>query len=961
MSLPRLSAVLLCAVPLLFLPLSGLAQDQAGAAKKEATKADATKTDSAKTDAAKTDAARTDAARGAVAKTDTATERKDDPWVLERLFSRRGFMGPSATGMAFSHDGKHAAYLWKPYADRLDGNDLWLLDVATGKSEKVTSLDMMAKFQASARAAKEAKEKRAAGGAAAASAGGEGQGRGGEGRFGGRRRTEGQGEQRQQDGEKKDDQKKDEQKKEEEQDDAAAAAARGGRYAGISSFVWSPREHELLFISEGDIYRWKLGMKAPIRLTLTRNAESGLQYLPDGSGFLYMRDGALMRWRFGRDREEQLDPRLAASAPPTGFGEGRGQGRRQREEQRDQQQQQQDGAEGQTAEGMTGFRLSPDGKRLVLMSRKRLPAESKDAQGRKVNIASYRDRFMTVREVPREVTEDPTPNYETNLYLYEIGDPFQENGVLSPVFTFKSVTPRDQIGMPDWSGDSKRVAFMTYQHNGREVQIHEAVVADKPEKDKAAAAKLLTKFQHNGGPTTPGMIQPRYLDDHKRLCFLTEQSGFRHLHLLDPAYEAMEQLTSGRYEVYPIGMSKDRACCWFAATKEHPSCRDIYRYRFADRTLMRVTKECGSYDNVVVSPDERTLLASYVCFGQPRELHLVDLSGAQKAVTSSHPETAKALTAEKPEFFTYLNRHGQEIHGYLFKPEGWKKTDKRPLLIYVYGGPLGTSKNVVQGSYQSDGYHFAAYMAKKHGYLTCTIDPRGMSGYGAVFEKANYEQVGKPQVEDLTDGVKHLIANYGVDPKRVGIHGWSFGGFQTQMCMYTAPDVFAVGMAGAGPTEWENYNSWYSSGTIGPKDLGKFSLLPLAKNLKGKLLLVHGMEDSNVLYQDTVRVYRELLKAGKATNVELFLDPTGGHGLGGDVDRLQKAKKYEDFLLRTLGRYEQPQLAEKKADDKPAADAAKATSQHQEDRIRLLQKQVDQLLAETKKAGGGERKQKDKE
>ena len=124
--------------------------------------------------------------------------------------------------------------------------------------------------------------------------------------------------------------------------------------------------------------------------------------------------------------------------------------------------------------------------------------------------------------------------------------------------------------------------------------------------------------------------------------------------------------------------------------------------------------------------------------------------------------------------------------------------------------------------------------------------------------------------------------------------------------MYTAPDVFKVGIAGAGPTEWENYNSWYSTGTIGKSregktDLAKYSLLPLAKNLKGRLLLVHGMEDPNVLYQDTVRVYRELLKADKETLVELFLDPTGGHGLGGDVTTLRRYRKYEEFLVRELG------------------------------------------------------------
>ncbi len=206
-------------------------------------------------------------------------------------------------------------------------------------------------------------------------------------------------------------------------------------------------------------------------------------------------------------------------------------------------------------------------------------------------------------------------------------------------------------------------------------------------------------------------------------------------------------------------------------------------------------------------------------------------------------------------------------------------------------------------------------MTEVHGYVTATIDPRGASGYGAVFEKANFEQVGKPQTEDLVDGARWLVEHHGVDEKRMSLHGWSFGGFQTQMVLYTEPDVFAVGIAGAGPTEWHNHNSWYSTGTIGANEKGetsleKYSLLPLAKNLEGKLLLVHGMEDSNVLYQDTVRVYRELLKADKEVNVELFLDPTGGHGLGGDVKTIGRYRKYEDFLLRHLGKGEPAEVEE---------------------------------------------------
>ena len=178
------------------------------------------------------------------------------------------------------------------------------------------------------------------------------------------------------------------------------------------------------------------------------------------------------------------------------------------------------------------------------------------------------------------------------------------------------------------------------------------------------------------------------------------------------------------------------------------------------------------------------------------------------------------------------------------------------------------------------------------------------------------------------------------------------------MCLYTEPDVFACGMAGAGPTEWENYNSWYSMATIGPSregktDLEKFSLLPLAKNLKAKLLLAHGMEDSNVLYQDTVRVYRELLKAGKEALVELFLDPTGGHGMGGDVKRINRFRKYEEFLVRNLGEGK-PAVAEAEEAEAEAPAEAEADSEEAVEK-------TEESTGEEDKTGDEEKKDIDKE
>jgi dipeptidyl aminopeptidase/acylaminoacyl peptidase len=773
---------------------------------------------------------------------------KKDELTLELLFKQKGGMfGPSASGMAFSHDGKYAAYLYKNYAERRQGNDLWLWETATGKSTRITSIAIMAKYQASSRKAKDAPPGSVGGGGKGFGKGGKGGGKG-----------------------KKDDKdgKKDDKKDNKDGED------KGARYSGVSLFTWSPNASELLFTSEGDIYRWKVGDKEPERLTMTRTPAQNVKYLPDGKGFTYLRNRELLRVKFGSHLLEQIDPKLPAS------------------------------------EIMVRYRISPDGKRLAFITQKGDPLKK---DGKKVNIASYRERFMKVNEVPRLVSDDPQPATELFVYLYDLGERMIENGAVSPIFSHKYTGPRDLLSSTEWSPDSRQVTFAVFEQASKQVKVLLAEVAAQP-KDakkkstaKAKPARVVHKFLHHGGPFTPAMIQPHFLADNRHLVLLTEQSGFRHLHVLDPLYETIDQATFGKFEVYPLALSKDHKSFYVAATKEHPSCTDLYQVILAERKMVRLTKECGTYENAVVSPDGKTILANYERFGSPRELVSINaVDGQQKALTDSHPEKVKKLASVRPEFFVYKNRHGHDIHGFLFKPKDWSKEDKRPLLIYVYGGPLGTRKQVAEGSYNAASYFFARYMAEKHGYVTCTIDPRGGSGYGSAFEKANYEQPGKPQVEDLVDGTRFLVKNYGVDPKKIAIHGWSFGGFQTQMCLYTEPDVFAAGIAGAGPTEWENYNSWYSTGAIGPSrlgqpDLSKFSLLPMAKNLKSKLLLVHGMEDSNVLYQDTVRVYRELLKAGKETLVELFLDPTGGHGLGGDIDTLKRYRKYEEFLVRCLG------------------------------------------------------------
>ncbi|MBI1915917.1 MAG: DPP IV N-terminal domain-containing protein, partial [Planctomycetes bacterium] len=435
------------------------------------------------------------------------------------------------------------------------------------------------------------------------------------------------------------------------------ASARGvtdktGRYSGVSSFTWSPTAHELLFTSEGDIYRWKVGDSMPARLTMTRAPEFAVQYLHDGRGYTCLREGSLLRVEFGSHLVEQIDPKL-----PDG-------------------------------ERLGSYKISPDGKHLAFTTQKGRGPLGGD---RKVSIASYRDRFMKVNEVSRHVSEDPLPAVEVKVYLHDLSEPMIENGTLSAVLTHKYTGPRDVLTGIDWSLDSRKIAFALFQQSSAEVQVLIAEIgaekkaevvrkgvegfwdkllmgasgAEKKEtakREPAKPAKVVHRFTHTGGPNTPMMMQPRFLDDSRRLVLVTEQTGFRQLHILDPLYECIEQVTSGRYEVYPISMAKDRKSFYVAATKEHPSRRDVYRVDLVNRKMERLTAGKGVYEEAAVSPDGKTLLANFSRFGSPSETVSVTTEcGCQETLTNSHPQTAWRLTTVRPDFFTYPNRHGHDI------------------------------------------------------------------------------------------------------------------------------------------------------------------------------------------------------------------------------------------------------------------------------------------------------------
>ncbi|MEC8494815.1 MAG: DPP IV N-terminal domain-containing protein, partial [Planctomycetota bacterium] len=352
-----------------------------------------------------------------------------------------------------------------------------------------------------------------------------------------------------------------------------------------------------------------------VRLTRTRTAEREVQYLPDGSGYTSLVDGALVRVRFGDHLVDQLDPEL-----PGGLT-------------------------------MRSYALSPDGKRIVFVASS---GSIYRGGSRTVDIATYRDRFMKVRTVPRTVSDDPVAKVESAVFLHELPTGDSEVGRLIKVYERTSSGPRDVLQLPDWAPDSSSVTFSVFDQATSQVHILEAdFEKDEPEEDSGSEdtesadeegaespadekaeedelpgtgeleereARIVHRFLHTGGPNTPRMIEPRYLADSRRIALITEQTGFRHVHVLDPVYETLVPMTHGRYEVYPLGMNEARTHMFMEATKEDSACLDIYSLEFDSGELARLTERRGVHSSAAVSDDGAHVLAIHAAFGSPREL-----------------------------------------------------------------------------------------------------------------------------------------------------------------------------------------------------------------------------------------------------------------------------------------------------------------------------------------------------
>jgi dipeptidyl aminopeptidase/acylaminoacyl peptidase len=408
-----------------------------------------------------------------------------------------------------------------------------------------------------------------------------------------------------------------------------------------------------------------------------------------------------------------------------------------------------------------------------------------------------------------------------------------------------------------------------------------------------------------------GASNVEFLPDNKRIWFLSERDGWMHLYTLDASSESATavQLTSGKWEVSAAEVARDGRKFYLTTSEEHPGERHVYTLPLEGGARTKVTAMAGA-NQVEISPDESTLGLVFSYSNKPPEVFLMPNAAGAPAVqvTATPIEAWRSFKWIDPKVLTFKARDGADVYARLFTPEmiGAKRDSTRPGVVFVHGAGYLQNAHKYWSTYFRE-YMFHNLLAAR-GYVVLDVDYRASAGYGRDWRTAIYRFMGGKDLEDIVDGAKYLTAVEKVDPKRIGVYGGSYGGFITLMAMFTTPDVFAAGAALRPVTDWAHYNHGYTSNILNSPQTDaeayrKSSPIYFAEGLKGALLICHGMVDTNVHFQDSVRLAQRLIELRKE-NWELAVYPVENHGFTEETswaDEYKRILKLFDETLKNRG------------------------------------------------------------
>ncbi|MBF7092286.1 S9 family peptidase [Flavobacterium sp. ALJ2] len=402
-----------------------------------------------------------------------------------------------------------------------------------------------------------------------------------------------------------------------------------------------------------------------------------------------------------------------------------------------------------------------------------------------------------------------------------------------------------------------------------------------------------------------------YIDVTDNLTFLkdnsfiwtSEKDGFNHIYLYDKTGKLKNQVTKGNWEVTSYyGFDEKTKTVFYQSTENGSINRDIYRIALDGKNKVRLSKNVGT-SKATFSPNFQYYINTFSSASQPTTFTLNEAkAGKELQVIENNEALASSLKAYNlatKEFLVLKTAKGNELNAWILKPKDFDPAKKYPVFMFQYSGP--GSQQVANQWNNSNDYWFE--MLTQQGYIVACVDGRGTGFKGAEFKKVTQLQLGKYEVEDQIDAAK-VIGNYSyVDASRIGIFGWSYGGFMASNCIFQGNDVFKMAIAVAPVTNWRFYDSVYTERymqTPQENASGYDNNSPInhVDKLKGKFLLIHGSADDNVHVQNTMQMMEALIQANKQFDSQIY--PDKDHGIYGGKTRVQLYTKMTNFIKENL-------------------------------------------------------------
>lgn len=622
----------------------------------------------------------------------------------------------------------------------------------------------------------------------------------------------------------------------------------------LSGYEWSPKGDSLLIQSETDLWLFDIKTGSKKQLTKDDDEEECPTFAPTGDRVAFVKKNNIYTIDIASGKLQQLtndgSDKILNGKLDWVYAEELG-----RDEPR-------------------AYEWSPDGKRIFYF---RLD-ESK-VQVYPIVDYSTIPVSTTWQQYPQAGSPNPIPS----VHIIDVDEKKSWTSKLSSDVEY--IGPRFS-----WTPDSKSVSYLTLNRAQTELNVR----LWNPEKEDSV---LLTEKDPYW---IDSVDPPRFLKNGKQFLWFSERDGWLHLYLYDNDGKLIKQLTQGDWMIEQLAedqtfADEQHGWVYFASTKVDPKERHIYRIHFDGTGLQQLTKHSGTH-KPMLSPDGNFLIDNFSSAEQPRQVHLLQPDGSEISTIDQPKNQLAEYSLSKPEWIELKAADGTKLYSVLWKPPDFDATKKYPVIIYVYAGPWGQEVTNEWGG-------LLTHLFTQNGFLVWTLDNRGTPGRGHAFQtSAIYKRSGEVELQDQLTGVDYLKSLSYVDPARIGIRGWSYGGYFT-LYAATHSNAFKCAAAGAPVTDWKFYDTIYTERYMktpqeNPEGYKKSSVLESAANLQTTLLILHGTSDDNVHPQNTINFINALIKARKT--YQLHLQPGQKHGFRADEALVYLNQRLLDFFKANL-------------------------------------------------------------